>query len=486
MSSDVPPQSLPSHRVERKTVFDEDREQIAPYWLAAIIESAEDAIVSKTLDGIITSWNQGAQRLFGYEAHEIIGKPVSILIPEDHSDEEPGILRRIMAGERVEHYETVRVRKGGELIDVSLTVSPIRGAQGTIIGASKIARDITDQKRTKARLVEALLQTDELRKQAEEANRLKDEFVATISHELRTPLTAIIGWMVLVRGGKLSDADTRRALETIERNAKSQAQLIEDLLDISRIVSGKMDLKVKLLSPSSVISAAVEAIKPAAEVRDIRLRLIIDPTAGPVLADPERLQQVVWNLLSNAVKFTPEGGLVEVRVLRAGSNVEITVSDNGKGIEPEFLPVVFDRFSQADSSTTRASGGMGLGLSVVKGIVELHGGQVRASSEGPGKGATFTVSLPFKGSHDVPQADQAKTSPLSKPRLPCPPELVGMKILVVDDEMDTCEMVRAAFVLCDAEVKIATSAAEALGHMDHGCHTYWSQISACLRSTATN
>jgi PAS domain S-box-containing protein len=446
--------------------MDYDRAQIAPYWLAAIIESAEDAIVSKTLDGVITSWNQGAERLFGYEAHEIVGKHVSVLIPPDHADEEPAILRRIIAGERVEHYETIRVRKDGELIDVSLTVSPIRGAQGTIIGASKIARDITEQKRTKARLVEALRQTDESRKQAEEANRLKDEFVATISHELRTPLTAIIGWMVLVRGGKLSQADHKRALETIERNAKSQAQLIEDLLDISRIVSGKMDLQVKLLMPSSIISAAVDAIKPAAEARSISLRMIIDPTAGPVLGDPERLQQVVWNLLSNAVKFTPEGGLVEARVLRVNSSVEITVCDNGKGIEPKFLSQVFERFTQADSSSTRASGGMGLGLSVVKGIVELHGGEVRAFSEGMGKGATFTVSLPFRESQRLPHLDQIRASSVSQPVLPCPPELVGMKILVVDDEVDTCEMVRTALVQCDAEVKIATSAAEALGQLD--------------------
>jgi PAS domain S-box-containing protein len=439
----------------------------APYWLAAIIESAEDAIVSKTLDGVITSWNQGAQRLFGYEAHEVVGKHVSVLIPADHADEEPGILRRIMAGERVEHYETIRVRKDGEMIDVSLTVSPIRGAQGRIIGASKIARDITEQKRTKARLVELLRQTDELRKEAEEANRLKDEFVATISHELRTPLTAILGWMGLVRRGKLNSADTKRALETIERNARSQAQLIEDLLDISRLASGKMDLKVKPLMPASMISAAVEAIKPAAEARNISLRMIIDPNAGPVVGDPERLQQVVWNLLSNAVKFTPEDGLVEVRVLRSGSSVEITVSDNGRGIEPKFLRQVFERFSQADSSSTRASGGMGLGLSVVKGIVELHGGDVRAFSEGRGKGATFTVSLPFNESRSVTQVEQIIALSPSEPVLKCPPELVGMKILVVDDEVDTCEMVRTALVQCDAEVKVATSAAEALGQMDH-------------------
>jgi CheY-like chemotaxis protein/anti-sigma regulatory factor (Ser/Thr protein kinase) len=219
--------------------------------------------------------------------------------------------------------------------------------------------------------------------------------------------------------------------------------------------------------PSSVINPAVEAIRPAAEAKDIALRMIIDPRAGPVLADSERLQQVVWNLLSNAVKFTPEGGLVEVRVERVDSSVEIIVKDSGKGMKPEFLPFAFDRFSQADSSTTRASGGLGLGLSVVKGLVELHGGQVSVSSEGVGKGATFTVALPFKDEYQsVLHLEQVKDETQRVPVLRCPPELVGMKILVVDDELDTCEMVRTAFAECDAEVRIATSAAEALGHMD--------------------
>jgi len=467
MSLELPPAARPDDQAKQEeSILGLHGAEIARYWLSAIIESAEDAIISKTLDGVIRSWNQGAEQVFGYTAQEVIGKPVSLIIPPEHPDEEPTILKRIIAGERVEHYETVRVRKDGQLIDVSLTVSPIRGANGEIIGASKIARDITEQKRTSARLVETLRQADESRKQAEEASRLKDDFLATISHELRTPLTAMIGWVRLLLGGKLSKPDTVKALQTIDRNAKSQAQLIEDLLDISRIVSGKMQLKNKVLMPSSVISGAVDAIRPAAEAKDIGLRLIIDPSAGPVLGDAGRLQQVVWNLVSNAVKFTPEGGRVEVRLEQVRSSVEIAVSDNGKGIKPEFLSMAFDRFSQADSSTTRVIGGLGLGLSVVKSIVELHGGTVRAVSQGENQGATFTVSLPIREEHQsLPQVEPPIES-LSDTALMCPPELVGLKILVVDDELDTCEMVSTAFEECDAEIKIATSAAEALGQMD--------------------
>src|SRR5947209_19126425 len=437
---------------------------VAPYWLAAVIESADDAIISKTLDGVITSWNSGAERIFGYTADEAIGQPVTMLIPADHLDEEPSILARLRRGERIEHYETVRVRKDGTLIDISLTVSPIRGPDGKVIGASKVARDITDRKRAQAERERLLENEQRARREAEEASRVKDEFLAMVSHELRTPLTAILGWVRMLRDGGLDDETAARALQAVDRNAKSQAQLIEDLLDISKIVSGKMRLNIRTIEPSSVINAAIEAVRPAAHARGIRLQLVIDPDAGPVAGDHERLQQVVWNLLSNAVKFTPEGGKVEVRLERVGSHAEMSVCDTGQGIRPDFLPHVFDRFRQADSSITRTFGGLGVGLAIVKSIVELHGGTVRAESEGEGRGASFTVSLPLASARKEEVGTETPTwqsSPTPAP-LECPPELDGLKILVVDDETDMCELLRLAFEQCGSSVKTSESAAGAL------------------------
>jgi PAS domain S-box-containing protein len=441
--------------------------ELAPYWLAAIVESAEDAIISKTLDSIITSWNRGAERMFGYTAEEVIGKPVTILIPPDHPDEEPAILARLRKGEPIEHYETVRVTKDGRLIDVSLTVSPIKDASGRIIGASKIARDITDRKKAELRLQEALQTAETARKQAERASRLKDEFLATVSHELRTPLTSMLGWVRMLRQGRLSETAAKNALEVIDRNARSQAQLIEDLLDISRIVSGKMHFDIRPLELSPVVNAAVESLRPAADAKNISLRLIVDPSAGMVAGDYERLQQVVWNLLSNAVKFTPRGGHIEIQLLRDESSVQIIVTDNGKGIKPEFLPHAFDRFTQADSSTTRMFGGLGMGLAIVKSIIEMHGGTVEAFSKGEGTGATFKVSLPITDGKQNRLAGRAEAESL--PGLSSreyPPELAGLRVMVVDDEMDTCEMVCTALEQCGSDVKIVSSASEALAELD--------------------
>jgi PAS domain S-box-containing protein len=439
-------------------------DDVATYLLPAIIESAEDAIITKTLEGVVTSWNKAAERIFGYTAEEMIGKPISLLIPPDHADEEPGILARLRRGERIEHYETIRTTKEGALINISLTVSPIKNADGIIIGASKIARDITDRKLMEERLKQALADARAAKKEAEEANRLKDEFLATISHELRTPLTSMLGWVRMLRDGRLTATGSAKALETIERNVKSQAQLVEDLLDISRIVSGKMHLNVRPTQPAPVVNGAIEAIKPAAEAKNIRLQLIVDPSTGPVFGDAERLQQVVWNLLSNAVKFTPNGGRIQVSVERVDSNVEITVTDNGKGIDPDFLPNAFSRFTQADGSTTRVFGGLGLGLAIVKSIVELHGGTVEAWSEGEGKGASFKILLPVCS--DRKKFAAIHEQALEEVALISPPELAGLRILVVDDELDTCEMVSTAFEQCDAAVRIARSGAEALDLMD--------------------
>ena len=753
--------------------------ELAQYWLAAVIESADDAIISKTLDGIITSWNEGARRIFGYEADEVIGKPITILIPEGHLDEEPAILARLRAGQRIEHYETVRKRKDGRLIEISLTVSPIRGPEGKIVGASKIARDITEQRQARRALDEAserlklaldaarlgdwswdaktdivtmsetagiifgippgphmtwtemnqLLHEDDrerartavdtalatrgeydieyrvrhtdksetwvwvaskghgvyaddgsvvgmvgllqdistrkineetlrdqaealrtlnemgqrisaeldlhntvqavtdaateligarfgsffynvlneegasymlftlagvspeafehfpmpratdlfgptfrgeevvriddvkldprygrnspyygmpqdhlpvtsylavpvvsrsgevlgglffghpepgifterdeitvsglasqaaiamdnarlyeaaqkaraeaekaaaenerLYRQAEESSRLKEEFLATISHELRTPLSAILGWARMLRLGQLSPENIARALDTIERNARAQAQLVDDLLDVSRIITGKMRMDVRPADPNAFIDAAVEAVRPAADAKGVRVQKVMDTGLLSIPGDPVRLQQVVWNLLSNAIKFTPREGRVQIRSERVNSHLEIVVSDTGQGIAPDFLPHVFDRFRQADQKTSRQYGGMGLGLAIVRHLVELHGGTVRAESEGEGRGATFTVMLPISPVYQV-DTSGSRVHPTARDLLPpadSTDRLDGLRILVVDDEADTRDLLKQGLEYCGATVKVAESPVEAMDLM---------------------
>jgi PAS domain S-box-containing protein len=740
--------------------------------VAAIVENSDDAIISKNLDGIILSWNQGAERLYGYSAAEAIGQSVTMLIPEGRPDEEQRILDKIRRGERVDHYETVRVRKDGTPLQVSLTVSPVKDADGRIIGASKIARDITERKQAdemrrllsaivessddaimsadmelkvtawnagaekmfgysaaemlgnhvmilvppdrvaeskalfagfketptpqhyetvrrakdgrlievamtlspitgedgkpngisavardisvskraeatlreqseiietvnrigqavageldlhklvqsvtdaateltgahfgsffynildergasfmlytlsgvpreafahfpmpratdlfgptfrgegtiliedvrvdprygknspyfgmpeghlpvvsylavpvisrsgevygglffgdpkagvfterSARIVEGLAaqaavamdnarlydaaqraraeaeqvaaEKERLYIEAQESSRLKDEFLATVSHELRTPLTAILGWAHMLRTGQFSGDSAIKAFETIERNARTQAQLIDDLLDVSRIITGKLRIDVRPVDPNSFIEAAIESVRPAAEAKGVRVQRIMDTGVVTVSGDPVRLQQIVWNLLSNAIKFTPRGGRVQVRLERINSHIEIAVSDSGAGIAQEFLPYVFDRFRQADQRTTRQYGGLGLGLAIVRHLVELHGGTVRAESLGEGQGATFTVVLPVAPVYQS-VGQEARVHPAARDTLPsyeCPERLDGLQVLAVDDEPDTRELLKAGLAQCGAKVTVVGSASEALESM---------------------
>ncbi len=333
--------------------------------------------------------------------------------------------------------------------------------------ALTVVQDITEQKRAEAERDQVLAREKELRAKAEEANRLKDEFLATVSHELRTPLTSILGWAHLMRTGQFTGRDLDKALETIERNARAQAQLIDDLLDVSRIVTGKLRLDVRTVDPNSFIEAAIQAIRPAAEAKGIRVQKILDTGIASVTGDPVRLQQVIWNLLSNAIKFTPKGGRVQVSLERVNSHIEIAVSDNGAGITPEFLPHVFDSFRQADGTTTRHHGGMGLGLAIVRHLVELHGGQVRADSAGEGRGSTFTVLLPVAPVYQSINVEE-RVHPAARETLlsyECPDRLDELRVLVVDDEPDTRELLKAALGRCGAEVVVAGSAAEALEAM---------------------
>ena len=300
------------------------------------------------------------------------------------------------------------------------------------------------------------------RLRAEEANRAKDLFLSTLSHELRTPLTAILGWTRMLRSSTLSDEKRVKGLETIDRNARAQVALIEDILDLSRIVTGKLRLDLEAVAIATVVEAATDTVRPAADARNIRVTLDLDHDAGPVMGDPNRLQQIVWNLLTNAVKFTPPGGWVSVWVRRVGSHVEIAVADNGQGIASSLLPHVFDRFRQGDASTTRSQGGLGLGLAIVKHLTELHGGTIEAASPGEGLGATFVVRIPLAPHHSPSYPPSDVPALRSSGAIECPPELAGLTVLIVDDEDDAREWIASLLEHCKARVLGASSAAQAL------------------------
>lgn len=724
--------------------------------LAAIVESSDDAIIGKTLDGTITSWNKGAEKIYGYAASEVVGRPISILVPAERADEIPQILQQLRQGEHVDHFETQRITKEGKRLFISLTISPIRDRAGRLSGASTIARDITATKLAQAQVQESRRQmeiifqgvaesitvldqqgklvfaneaaaralgyekvsdllaapvasliedydlldqsgaelvrddlpgrvalkegrpaamtacfrhkvtgeqrwlsikatpilndqgqvqlavnvfqditdrkrseenqrflaetsqvlsssldyqttlasvarmvvpriadwctvdiledgvinrlavahvdpekvawaqqlhdlyppdkeeehgipkvlrsgrseiypiiTDEmlvaaikdekhlmilrevgfssamivplvtndkilgalsfvaaeskrhfgpadlelaenlcrraaqaiehsrLYRLAHEANRLKDEFLATVSHELRTPLTAISGYAHMLRTGKLNDAETSHALGVIERSVQAQSRLINDILDVSRVITGKLQLNIQKIAPVHAINAAIDSIRPAAESKDIRLETKLDPSAGPIMGDPNRLQQIAWNLVSNAIKFTPAGGRVEARLENLDGHIQLEVNDTGIGIEPDFLPHVFERFRQADSSITRRYSGLGLGLAIARHLVELHGGTIEARSPGLGLGSSFIVRIP----HIPPgvfapvtlPAIDLEDEPSSEKDSETHPVLEGLRILVVDDNIETCQFLNALFFHCLAEVKTACS-----------------------------
>lgn len=309
------------------------------------------------------------------------------------------------------------------------------------------------------------LEKQKLYEEAARANEAKDQFLATVSHELRTPLTSILGWAQMLTSGKLDEPMKERAVTTIERNARSQAQIVEDLLDISRIVNGKLRLNVQLFSPQLAVDAAFEALRPAAAAKNIALQLVADPAAGPVSGDPERLQQIVWNLLSNAVKFTPKGGRVQVTLKKLDSSVQIVVSDNGAGIPAEHLPRIFDTFTQVDPTSTRKHGGLGLGLAIVRKLVELHGGQVQAASPGLGAGSVFTVTLPLAAVKPAPHEAAHPSTPPGAIALPEDIEEFGLRgatILLVEDDEDARNMLASVLLSAHATVETASSAQEAL------------------------
>jgi PAS domain S-box-containing protein len=560
-----------------EAVRSRDASETALRRLAAIVESSDDAIISKDLNGIINSWNKAAERVFGFDAKEAIGQPITILIPPDRQAEEALILQRLRRGERVEHFETVRRRKDGRLLDVSLTVSPIKNQHGQVIGASKIARDISERKRAEeeirfqAHLLDAVEQaviatdlegtivywnsfaeslygwsaaeavgsnileitpaevlrdqaaeilsflqdgqswsgeflvqkrdgsvfsamvTDspifsnkgeligivgvsvdnterrraekereqllarerEARAEAENANRLKDEFLATLSHELRNPLNVVIGYAEILRRSHESQKHefVIKAAETIRRNALAQAQLVADLLDLSRLQMGKLSLNRQPVSLSTIISDSIDTVRSEVTAKKITLELDLDPEIVVVEGDPIRLGQIAWNLLNNAIKFTAPGGKVKALLSQDGDEARLVVEDNGQGISSEFLPHVFEIFRQADASTARRQGGMGIGLALVKQLAELHGGHVSAESNGLGSGARFTVRIPLY---------KPGVAPLGLERSGATGALKRKFILVVDDSSETTEMLGKLLELEGAFVESARSGAEAL------------------------
>ncbi|HEY9762290.1 MAG TPA: ATP-binding protein [Trichocoleus sp.] len=327
----------------------------------------------------------------------------------------------------------------------------------------ELAKEVRQRQRAEEERSQLLVQEQKARAEAEKLNRLKDEFLSTVSHELRTPLNAILGWSHILRTHKVDEARLNRALETIERSARSQSQLINDLLDISRIITGKIRLNVQTVELLPVIEAVIDTVRPAADAKNIRLHSVLDSVAGPILGDSERLQQIVWNLLSNAIKFTPKGGRVQVCLQRINSHVEILVADTGQGISAEFLPHVFDRFRQADNSITRSFGGLGLGLAIVRQLVELHGGTVHAESPGEGQGAVFTVKLPLAVVGTTAR-EIGRVHPAVGDIVPfdCSHRLDGLRILIVDDDADVRELLAYTLEVCGAEVIATASASEAI------------------------
>jgi PAS domain S-box-containing protein len=413
--------------------------------MRVLLDSVQDyAICMLAPDGEIVSWNSGAARVFGYASDEIVGRNASCFYLASERDAGlPAEHLRIAAATGRLECEALRVRRGGGAFDALVLITVMHRPDGKPRGFSMVVRDITERRR---------LETD-LRRRADDlaaANRAKEEFLATLSHELRTPLNAMLGWTRLLRTGKLDAAGMTRALDTIERNAHVQEQLIADILDVSRIVTGKLRVELRPIELEPVMEAALDALRPAAEAKGVHLTSEI-VHSGTVMSDPDRLQQVIWNLLANAIKFTPASGRVHLSLDRKGPHAEIRVTDTGEGIAPALLPYVFDRFTQGDASVTRPHGGLGLGLSIVRHIVELHGGQVHASSEGPGKGASFSVMLPIRAVRVASQSRALDDHPLS-----------GLRVLVVDDDADAREVVSLALADCGARTRGAGSAREAL------------------------
>ncbi|HEV8607868.1 MAG TPA: PAS domain S-box protein [Tepidisphaeraceae bacterium] len=418
--------------------------------LAAIVESSDDAIISKTLDGIITTWNRGAERIFGFQAEEVIGRAINIIIPPDRHNEEPAILNQLRAGQRVDHFETIRMTRDGRLIDVSVTISPVRDGEGKIVGASKIARNITLQKQIQSELEIA-------KEAAEQASRAKDHFLSVLSHELRTPLTPVLATLSFLEKQPDLPEELRSQLGMLRRNVETEARLVDDLLDLTRITRGKVKLDQEVVDVHEILRAAIGMMQPEIDNKGLELTTGLRARLHHVWADSGRLQQVFLNLLSNAVKFTPSGGAIAVRTNddAVSGKLWVEVTDNGLGIGPELRERLFNAFEQSEQS--RRQGGLGLGLSIARSLIEMHGGSITASSPGVGAGSTFKVEL-----KTVPPI-RAAVAPAGAPAT----LMERCRVLLVEDHIDTRKVMARLLQSFGCTVTEAASVGEALAAADH-------------------
>jgi PAS domain S-box-containing protein len=419
--------------------------------LAAIVESSDDAIVSKTLDGVIRTWNDGAARIFGYSANEVIGKPINIIIPPDRQDEETQILERIRAGKRVDHFETVRRTKDGRDIDVSVTISPVRDVTGRIVGASKVARDITEQRQIQRELEQA-------KREAEAANRAKDQFLSVLSHELRTPLTPVLAELSFLESEPTFTPDMRAHIAMIRRNVETEARLVDDLLDLTRIARGKMQLQMSAVDAHAALRDTVRMFTNETDAKGIAVTLALRAKQHHVWADLGRLGQVFLNLLSNAVKFTPQNGSIVLRTSNERSGeLTIEVRDSGVGMESEMLQRLFNPFEQEEEG--RRFGGLGLGLSIARSLLQMHRGTIQAHSEGRDRGSEFILTLP------------AVLPPMNGTRSAVPPEksqLLAHRVLLVEDHADTRRVLERLLKSYGCIVTPAASVREAVELAERG------------------
>jgi PAS domain S-box-containing protein len=425
-----------------------------------IVETAHEGVWLMGLNASTIYLNERMAKLLGYSAEEVIGRQVpEFCFPEDMASARERIASNLRG--QAEAFDFRFRRRDGSELHVLASTSPVRDGRDHIVGVVGMFIDIAERKQAEREREELLARERQAREMAEAVNRSKDEFLALVSHELRAPLNAMLGWARILKTRKVDEAMMARAIDTIERSAESQQQLVDDLLDTARIITGKLRLEVMPVDLMPVIEAAVDVVRPAAEAKGIDIELALDTETGIITGDSGRLQQVIWNLLSNAVKFTPQNGHIEVRLSRVDPHVQISVSDTGRGINPEVLPYVFDRFHQADSSSTRRYGGLGLGLSLVRHLVELHGGTISAESAGEGRGSTFTINLPLRAVR-APSEDLDHRSLTGDGGTAFQAALSDLRVLVVDDETNARELVTAVLEQYGARVTAVASVAEAL------------------------
>jgi PAS domain S-box-containing protein len=421
--------------------------------LSAIVDASPVGIITLDREGRIMTWNPAAEKIYGWSANSVIDHPLP-LIPDDEQAYFSEQFDRALANHTVASLEFKHLRKGGSTIDISLSLAPLHDSDNTIYGVVMTTVDITLHKQIEIQRQILLEQERHARAAAETANRVKDEFLAVLSHELRTPLNAIVGWIKLIQKGGLSPEIMQRAFDTIERNAIAQTQLIEDLLDISRIIRGQVQLALQSVDVKALLQTTVDTLKPAATAKSMQVGLDLEPAVPLIVADPNRLQQIFWNLLSNAIKFTPASGKVSIRGTVVNNHLRLQVQDSGIGIDPKFIPYMFDYFRQADSSTTRHQGGLGLGLAITRRLVELHGGTIQANSPGLNQGTTFTIMLPMR----LPSMPAS----LGPADIVSGLSLQGIKAMVVEDEHDAQALLSVTLEEWGAQVKSADSVQEAL------------------------